>query len=49
MCSLNNNIRKEAKRLGIENRLVELDREYHISRGKRKPRDFVDLLEGAVC
>ena len=49
MCNLSMEIKREAKRLGIENRLVELDREYHISRGKRKPRDFVDLLEGAVC
>ena len=49
MCNLNKGIKREAKRLGIENRLNELDREYHISRGRRKPKDFVDLLEGAVC
>jgi len=49
MCKLNECIRKEARKLGIEHRLDELDREYHYCKGRRKPRDIVDLVEGAVC
>lgn len=49
MCSLNQMIIEEAKKLGIFHRLDELDEEYHNCKGKRKPRDIVELVEGAVC
>jgi len=49
MCKLNGAIIKEARRLGISHRLDELDREYHYCKGRKKPRDLVDLVEGAVC
>ena len=49
MCRLHHLIIEEARKLGILYRLDELDREYHNCKGKRKPRDIVDLVEGAVC
>lgn len=44
---LNGRIRREAKRLGIENRLNELETEWK-KRRKRPPFDLIDLLHGAV-
>jgi len=45
MCNLNNSIKREAQKHGIDWRLWELHAEYHKENGKRKPRDLVDLLE----
>jgi len=47
MCKFNGIIKKEAKRLGIEHRLCELEIEWD-KRYKRDPKDLVDLLHGAV-
>ena len=48
MCELNEQIVKEAKRLGIDHRLEELHKEYHRLNGEHSPKDLVDLLHGAV-
>jgi len=44
---LNGRIRREAKRLGIEHRLSELENEWK-KRKRRPPTDLMDLLHGAV-
>lgn len=51
MCKLKKEIIEEGNHVhGLRIEILEeLDKEFHIVNGNHKPKNFADLIEGAVC